>query len=129
MFDICSPTAASSRQNTQTPSRTEASPPRSTKVLIFLKAMGYLATLFYICLITLWAMDTFIPNSSIIETRTTTRNAVFIASNETPSTVNRVNEVPEASARSEIQRGSQHESPRLTQAREIVIEREYSEEI
>jgi hypothetical protein len=29
MFDICSPTA-SSRQNTQTPSRTEASPPRNT---------------------------------------------------------------------------------------------------
>ena len=98
-------------------------------VLIFLKAMGYLATLFYICLITLWAMDTFIPNSSIIETRTTTRNVgILIASNETPST-NRVNKVPEASARSEIQRGSQHESPRLTQAREIVIEREYSEEI
>jgi hypothetical protein len=98
-------------------------------VLIFLKAMGYLATLFYICLITLWAMDTFIPNSSIIETRTTTRNTVFIASEATPSTVNRVNKVPEASARSEIQRGSERESPRLTQAREIVIEREYSEEI
>ncbi len=33
--------------------------------------MGYLATLFYICLITLWCMNEFIPHFSETEVRTT----------------------------------------------------------
>ena len=91
--------------------------------------MGYLATLFYICLITLWAMDTFIPNSRIIEAKSsTTRNAVFTADVERPSGINQVNQVPETPARTESIRFAS-EIPGLNKARAIVIDCDYNEEI